>query len=84
MLISFGGTMEINDFRNNNEIFAIYNFPMKSDERIIERYENFSIHQSKNEQSQAVIHNEPIKLKRKTAKISTQNTLETSMGIFKT
>lgn len=84
MLACFGGTMSINIFRNNNERFSVYNYPMKNEERIIERYENFTVTpQEENESGALNIQNEPIKLKRKTAKMSAQNTLEKSMGVFK-
>jgi hypothetical protein len=82
LLECFGGTMTIEQFRKNNKKFVVYEFPMKNEERIIERYENFSV--SQREQEQSEIQNEPIKLKRKTPKVSSQNTLEKSMGIFKT
>ena len=83
LLECFGGTMSIDQFRKNNKKFVVYEFPMKNEERIIERYENFSVSQSEQEQEQIEIQNEPIKLKRKTPKVSSQNTLEKSMGIFK-
>jgi hypothetical protein len=82
ILSCFGGTMDIQSFRKNNEKYAVYDYPMKSEERIIERYENFSIAQQEHQNTE-VIQNEPIKLKRKTPKVSAQNTLEKSMGVFK-
>ena len=87
LLECFGGTMTIEQFRKNNKKFVVYEFLLKkNEERIIERYENFSVSQreQEQEQEQSEIQNEPIKLKRKTPKVSSQNTLEKSMGIFKT
>ena len=84
LLYCFGGQMSIEDFRKNNEIFTVYEFPTKNEERIIERYENFSVPQEVINENNTSIQNEPIRLKRKTPKVSSQHTLETSMGIFKT
>jgi hypothetical protein len=82
LLSCFGGTMDIENFRKNKEKYAVYDYPMKNEERIIERYENFSV-PLQEQQNIEEIQNEPIKLKRKTPKVSTQHTLEKSMGVFK-
>lgn len=86
MLNVFGGEITIEDFRSNNSEFKVYEHPVQTEEQIVEKYENFSI-KSKSENftpsEDTVIVNEPIKLKRKTPKPSSQNTLEKSMGLWK-
>lgn len=85
ILKCFGGTMTIEEFRANKSKFKVLNYPMKNEEHIVERYENFSIKTNENNTNQEYndIINEPIKLKRKTPKPSSQNTLEKTMGLFK-
>ena len=79
-----GGSMTIDEFRANGNKFKMLTFPMKKEENIVERYENFSV--KSNAHSEPIynnIENEPIKLKRKTPKPTSQNTLEKTMGLFK-
>lgn len=85
LLYCYGGNMKITEFRENNEKYISFEPPMKFEKRIIEKFENFSINSSPTEiiDASSNITNEPIKLKRKVPKSSTQNTLEMSMGIFK-
>ena len=83
MLNVFGGPLSIDEFRRNNEKFNVYESPMKYETQLIEKYENFAINQSQQSYNNSEIVNEPIKLKRKMPKQSAQNTLEKSMGVFK-
>ena len=85
LLEAFGGTLDIDTFRQCNTSFRVYEHPIKIEEKYIERYENFSasndvnrVHEKENE-----VLNEPIKLKRKTPKPTSQNTLEKTMGLFR-
>lgn len=84
LLKVFGGTMSIDEFKSNTSKFKLLSFPMKNEEQIVERYENLSVKSKQDTyQSYSNVENEPIKLKRKTPKSSSQNTLEKTMGLFK-
>ena len=83
MLKVFGGSLSIDEFRKNNQKFNVYESPMKYEEQLIEKYENFTVHHPNESAEGTPVVNEPIKLKRRTPKQTAQNTLEKSMGIFR-
>lgn len=88
MLRMFGGTMTIEEFKNNQTIIRKVPYNMISKIKTYDNSANFTWNTSedaKNMYNQFQVESvteEPLKLQRKNVKKTNQHTLENSMGIF--